>query len=58
VEQVLADPARARAVALEGRRAVLAGHTYADRARVLLGEEVFAERPPAPPAAVAGAWRR
>jgi spore maturation protein CgeB len=42
VEEVLADPARARALGQAGRRAVLAGHTYADRARVLLGEAVFA----------------
>jgi len=57
VEEVLADPARARAIAQAGRRAVLAGHTYADRARVLLGETVFAPRATAPPArfaAVAG----
>jgi spore maturation protein CgeB len=57
VEQVLADPARARAVAQAGRRAVLAGHTYADRARVLLGEAVFAPRVAAPLAAVAGVGR-
>jgi spore maturation protein CgeB len=48
VEEVLADPARARAVAQAGRRAVLAGHTYADRARVLLGETVFALHATAP----------
>jgi len=58
VEEALGDPARARAVAAAGRRAVLAGHTYADRARVLLGQAAFAARgplaEPAPLAALAG----
>jgi spore maturation protein CgeB len=55
IEEVLADPARARAVAESGRRAVLDGHTYADRARVLLGEAVFAaEAAPGPLTALAG----
>lgn len=39
VEEAIADPERMRAIAAAGRRAVLAGHTYADRARVLLGEK-------------------
>ena len=55
VEEALADPARSRLVAAAGRRAVLAGHTYADRARVLLGEMVFAARAPAPPLAAVAA---
>jgi spore maturation protein CgeB len=38
VEEALADPDRMRAIASAGRRAVLAAHTYVDRARVLLGE--------------------
>lgn len=38
VEEALADAGRMRAIAAAGRRAALAGHTYADRARVLLGE--------------------
>jgi len=38
VEQALADPVAARAIARAGRQAVLAGHTYADRARVLIGD--------------------
>jgi spore maturation protein CgeB len=57
VEAALADPARARVVAEAGRRAVLAGHTYADRARILLGETVFAAHAPAPLAAVAAGGR-
>jgi len=38
VEEALADPDRARTIAATGRRAVLERHTYAHRARVLLGE--------------------
>jgi spore maturation protein CgeB len=38
VETALGDEAMARRIAAAGRRAVLDGHTYADRARVLLGE--------------------
>jgi spore maturation protein CgeB len=37
VGEALSDPERARAIAAAGRRAVLAHHTYAHRARVLLG---------------------
>ncbi|HET8945779.1 MAG TPA: glycosyltransferase [Candidatus Polarisedimenticolia bacterium] len=49
VETALADASLARRVAAAGRRAVLHGHTYADRARVLLGEaEPFALPGPAP----------
>jgi spore maturation protein CgeB len=40
VEEALAEPDWARAVAGAGRRAVLAAHTYAHRARALLGETV------------------
>jgi spore maturation protein CgeB len=48
VETALADESMARRIAAAGRRAVLAGHTYADRARVLLGEaEPFALPGPA-----------
>jgi spore maturation protein CgeB len=38
VEEALGDPDRARTIAAAGRRAVLARHTYAHRARVLLDE--------------------
>ncbi|HYV18130.1 MAG TPA: glycosyltransferase [Verrucomicrobiae bacterium] len=38
VETALFDESLARRIAAAGRRAVLNGHTYADRARVLLGE--------------------
>ena len=55
VEEALADPERARAVAAAGRRAVLARHTYADRARVLLGETVFATCAPTRPLAAVAA---
>jgi spore maturation protein CgeB len=57
VQEALADPAWARSVAVAGRRAVLAGHTYADRARVLLGETAFAACAPVPVAAVAAGAR-
>jgi spore maturation protein CgeB len=65
VEEVLADPAKARRVAEAGRSAVLAAHTYADRARVLLGEARFAGEAgvtagaaaPAEPVAAAGGGR-
>ncbi|HEV8199369.1 MAG TPA: glycosyltransferase [Candidatus Polarisedimenticolia bacterium] len=43
IETALTDESLARRIAAAGRRAVLNGHTYADRARVLLGEaEAFA----------------
>src|SRR5262245_56198886 len=42
VEQVLEDPYAFRGIAGAGRRTVLSEHTYADRARVLLGETAFA----------------
>ena len=48
VETALADEALRRNVAAAGRRAVLAGHTYDDRVRVLLGE---AQAPALPGAA-------
>jgi spore maturation protein CgeB len=47
VETALSDESMARRIAAAGRRAVLNGHTYADRARVLLGEtQPFALRSP------------
>jgi spore maturation protein CgeB len=49
VETVLGDESMARRIAAAGRRAVLNGHTYADRARVLLGE---AQAPALPGAGV------
>jgi len=56
VETALLDESLARRVAAAGRRAVLNGHTYADRARVLLGEaEPFTLPGPAAAAAPADA---
>ncbi len=59
VEQALADPVAARAIARAGRQAVLAGHTYADRARVLVGDarsafEIPESTSQAPPLRTAG----
>jgi spore maturation protein CgeB len=51
VETALTDESLARRIAAAGRRAVLDGHTYADRARVLLGEAApFALPVPTTPA--------
>jgi spore maturation protein CgeB len=59
VERALADPVSARRIASAGRAAVLEGHTYLDRARLLVegGRFALPARPDAGDAARGDRWR-